>query len=96
MKGGWVYILASKRMGTLYTGVTSDISRRVYDHKTKAVRGFTAKYGVDRLVYYERFERIEDAISYEKRIKNWKRDWKIALIERENPEWDDLYLSHQF
>lgn len=91
MKGGWVYILASKRNGTLYIGVTADIHARIWDHKTKAIPGFTSKYGVDRLVYTQWFERIEDAIAEEKRLKNWKRQWKVDLIERENPEWEDLY-----
>lgn len=91
MKDGWVYILASKRNGTLYIGVTANILERVWAHKNKTIPGFTAKYGVDRLVYMRPFERIEDAIAEEKRLKCWKRDWKIALIERENPEWEDLY-----
>ncbi|MEX6632351.1 GIY-YIG nuclease family protein [Hyphococcus lacteus] len=91
MKQGWVYILASKRNGTLYIGVTSNLAERIYAHKKKVVKGFTEKYNVDRLVYYTPFERITDAITEEKRLKNWKRDWKIALIERDNPEWSDLY-----
>ncbi|WP_411819531.1 GIY-YIG nuclease family protein [Hyphococcus formosus] len=91
MKQGWVYILASKRDGTLYIGVTSNLTERIYAHKQKIVKGFTAKYSVDRLVYYAPFERIDDAITEEKRLKNWKREWKIALIERDNPEWSDLY-----
>lgn len=93
MKQGWVYILASKRNGTLYIGVTSNLAERVYAHKQKAVKGFTEKYNVDQLVYYAPFEQIDDAIIEEKRLKNWKRDWKIALIERDNPEWSDLYES---
>ena len=91
MKGGWVYILASKRNGTLYIGVTANLNERVWNHKQKAVPGFTRQYDVDKLVYYARFERIEDAIAEEKRLKNWKRAWKIALIERDNPDWNDLY-----
>lgn len=93
MKGGWVYILASKRNGTLYIGVTSNIHERVWAHKTKAVPGFTATYDVNRLVYCQWFDRIEDAIAEEKRLKNWKRAWKIDLIERDNPKWNDLYES---
>ena len=88
---GWTYILASKRNGTLYIGVTSDLFRRVGQHKEKAAEGFTKKYGVDMLVYHEWFERIEDAIAYEKKLKAWKRSWKIALIEKSNPRWRDLY-----
>lgn len=88
---GWTYILASKRNGTLYTGVTANLGERVWQHKIKAIPGFTSKYGVDRLVWYEAFDRIEDAIAEEKRIKNWRRAWKLALIERRNPQWRDLY-----
>ena len=91
MKGGWVYILASKRNGTLYIGVTSDLEGRIYQHKERSLPGFTSKYGVDRLVYCTEFDTIEDAIAEEKRLKNWKRSWKIALIEEHNPEWRDLY-----
>ena len=96
MKGGWVYILASKRNGTLYTGVTADLAARIWQHKQKTTRGFTTKYGVDRLVYCERYEEIIDAIAQEKRLKNWKRDWKIALIEKANPEWRDLFEELNF
>ena len=91
MKCAWVYILASKRDGTLYIGVTSNIRERIWRHKQKLVPGFTKTYGVDRLVYWQHFDRVTDAIVEEKRLKQWKRAWKIALIERENPEWDDLY-----
>lgn len=91
MNGGWVYILASKRNGTLYIGVTSNLGARIFQHKAKTASSFTAQYGVDKLVYAERYETIEDAIAQEKRYKNWRRDWKIALIERDNPEWRDLY-----
>ena len=91
MKCGWVYILASKRDGTIYIGVTSNIHQRIWQHKQKQVPGFTKTHGVDRLVYHEHFNRITDAIAQEKRLKNWERAWKIELIERENPEWDDLY-----
>ena len=96
MKGGWVYILASKKNGTLYIGVTSNIHERIYAHKQKTIPGFTKKYNVDRLVYYTYFDRIEDAIAEEKRLKNWKRSWKTDLIEEMNPDWRDLYneLNH--
>jgi putative endonuclease len=89
--GGWTYMLASKRNGTLYIGVTSNLGERVWLHKTREIPGFTAKYGVDKLVWFKFFERIEDAIAEEKRLKNWKRAWKIALIEKTNPQWRDLY-----
>ncbi|HEY8334498.1 MAG TPA: GIY-YIG nuclease family protein [Tardiphaga sp.] len=87
----YVYILASQIGGTLYIGVTNDLIRRVYEHKTKVAEGFTRKYGVDRLVYFEYFDHIEHAILREKRLKKWLRAWKIALIEKDNPNWDDLY-----
>jgi putative endonuclease len=89
----WVYILASKIGGTLYIGVTNDLIRRVYEHKTKAAEGFTKRYAVDRLVYFEQFYDIESAIRREKRLKKWNRAWKIRLIEAVNPNWDDLYLA---
>jgi len=87
----YVYILASKRNGTLYVGVTNDLIRRVYEHKNDFVEGFTNKYGVHRLVYFEECEDFDSARQREKRIKEWKRKWKIELIEKENPEWRDLY-----
>ena len=90
-QGYFVYILASGLGGTLYIGVTNDLVRRVYEHKTKAAEGFTEKYGVDRLVYYEAFGDIEIAIAREKRLKKWNRAWKVRLIEETNPNWDDLY-----
>ncbi len=93
MKSYFVYILASHKNGTLYVGVTNDIIRRMYEHKTNAIRGFTANYDVKMLVYYEETPSIEAAITREKQLKNWKRDWKIALIEKLNPEWNDLYLD---
>lgn len=85
-----VYILASKQNGTLYIGVTSDLARRVTQHKNKEADGFTKKYGVDILVWYQTFDSITDAITAEKRLKEWKRDWKVQLIERDNPYWNDL------
>ena len=87
----YVYLRASWRHGTLYLDVTNNLSRRVWEHKTKAVPGFSACYGVDRLVWYEIYERIDEAIAREKNIKKWRRDWKIRLIEEMNPEWSDLY-----
>ena len=86
-----VYILASKRNGTLYIGVTSDLKKRVYKHKTNAVDGFTKQYGVHLLVWYECTEDVEPAITREKQLKKWERSWKLTLIEKENPEWKDLY-----
>jgi putative endonuclease len=89
----YVYILASRRNGTLYIGVTSNLAARVWQHKIKAVPGFTARYGCDRLVFYEVHDSAEAAITREKQLKEWRRDWKIALIERDNPDWLDLYDS---
>lgn len=93
MKQYFVYILASKRNGTLYIGVTSDLLKRVWEHKEKAVEGFTEKYGVDKLVYYEQTGDVMSAIEREKRLKKWNRDWKVRLIEEHNPEWRDLYFD---
>ena len=86
-----MYILASKRNGTLYTGVTSNLIKRVWEHKNHLVDGFTKKYGVHTLVWYEVHETTESAIRREKVIKNWKRAWKIRVIEQMNPTWHDLY-----
>jgi putative endonuclease len=85
------YLLASAKFGTLYLGVTNDLTRRVYEHKTKAVPGFTSRYGVDRLVWFECYDDPTTAIAREKEIKKWRRDWKISLIEQANPDWFDLY-----
>ncbi|MFC1726172.1 GIY-YIG nuclease family protein [candidate division KSB1 bacterium] len=87
----FLYILASKRNGTLYTGVTNDLKRRIYEHKNGLIEGFTKKYKVDKLVYFEEFNIINDALLREKNIKTWKRAWKIRHIEEFNPEWNDLY-----
>jgi len=89
----YVYILASSIGGTLYIGVTSDLVRRVYEHKSKAADGFTKKHGIDRLVYYEPFDDVEAAIRREKRLKRYNRVWKVQLIEEENPNWTDFYPS---
>ena len=86
-----VYILANKRNGTLYIGITSDILKRIWQHKEKIIQGFTKKYGVNNLVYYEIFKDPINAIKREKRIKKYKRKWKLDLIEKDNPEWRDLY-----
>ena len=90
-KSYWVYILASSIGGTLYIGVTNDLVRRVYEHRTGKVPGFTTRYAVHRLVYFEQFSDIENAILREKRLKKWNRSWKIRLIEERNPNWDDLF-----
>jgi putative endonuclease len=86
-----VYILASKRNGTLYIGVTSDLLKRIWLHKNNMVEGFTKRYSVHRLVWYELHESMESAITREKRLKDWKRKWKLELIESNNPNWQDLY-----
>jgi putative endonuclease len=86
-----VYILTSKRNGTLYIGVTSDPLQRIWAHKNDLVEGFTKRYGIHLLVWYELHESMESAIQREKQIKEWKRKWKLALIERINPNWEDLY-----
>jgi putative endonuclease len=91
MKQSYVYIIASKRGGTLYIGVTRDLKRRIYEHKNKLVEGFSKRYNVSLLVYFEIYDDIRLAILREKRLKAWKRDWKIRLIEERNPEWNDLY-----
>ena len=88
-----VYIIASKRNGTLYIGVTSDLVKRIWEHKNNMVEGFTKRYNVHRLVWYELYANMESAITREKRLKNWKRKWKLALIERSNPKWPDFYYT---
>ncbi len=87
----YTYILASQRNGTLYIGVTSDLVKRVWEHKNKVVEGFTEKYAVDKLVWYEVHGSAEAAIVREKRLKFWQRQWKLELIEKLNPDWKDLY-----
>ncbi len=87
----YVYLLASEKYGTLYLGVTNDIVRRVYEHKSKAVAGFTKRYAVDKLVWFEIYDDLTSAIAREKELKKWRRDWKIRLIEESNPQWIDLY-----
>ncbi len=87
----YVYLLASKKHGTLYLGVTNDIVRRVYEHRTNAVSGFTSRYDVHKLVWFEIYDDAITAITREKELKKWRRDWKIRLIEEQNLEWVDLY-----
>jgi putative endonuclease len=89
----YVYMLASQRNGTLYVGVTSHLARRIYDHREEMQSGFTSKYGVKMLVWYELFPTALAAIAFEKRLKRWRRSWKLELIERLNPQWKDLYLT---
>jgi putative endonuclease len=89
----FVYILASQRNGTLYVGVTNDLIRRVQEHREGLVEGFTRRYRVKLLVFYEGHQDIREAITREKRIKRWRRDWKLQLIERSNPRWRDLWLD---
>jgi len=89
----YVYILASKRNGTLYIGVTGNLIKRVYEHKNGIVEGFTQKYNVHVLVYYEKYGNVRNAIKREKHLKKWNRKWKLNLIEKENPNWDDLYST---
>jgi putative endonuclease len=93
MLGYFVYILASRQGGTLYVGVTSDLVRRVAEHREDAVAGFTQRYGVKQLVRYEAHDSIEAAIRREKRLKKWPRAWKVALIETANPQWRDLWAE---
>ena len=91
MKSGYVYILASKRNGTLYVGVTSNLIKRIYQHKNRSIVGFTSKYGVYKLVYFEKADDITVALQREKNIKRYPRKWKLNLIEKTNPEWKDLH-----
>ena len=89
----WVYILASKRNGTLYVGLTNDLARRVWEHRNRAGAVFTRKYGVTMLVHAQPFDDIDVAMAQERKLKKWRRAWKLALIERDNPEWRDLYYE---
>ena len=92
-KHSYVYILANDKNGAIYIGVTNNLIRRIAEHKEKTVKGFTEQYDVDKLVYYEVWGNISGALYREKQLKNWKREWKIVLIEKENLEWNDLYDS---
>ncbi|PZQ65485.1 MAG: hypothetical protein DI570_01675 [Phenylobacterium zucineum] len=89
----WVYVLTNGRYSTLYTGVTNSLERRVAEHKAGDLRGFTQRYGLDRLVYFRGFGDVREAIHFEKQLKRWRRAWKIRLIEEDNPHWADLYLD---
>lgn len=89
--GGWVYILTNKKMGALYIGSTSDLVGRTWQHKNRQIPGFTSKYGIDKLVYYEWHDRLEIMVLRERQMKEWKRAWKLKMIIDFNPEWHDLY-----
>jgi putative endonuclease len=91
MKSSFVYILASQKNGTLYIGVTADLIKRIYQHKNNLIKGFTSRYNVHNIVYYETFSDINEAFEREKELKTWERKWKIDLIEKNNKQWKDLY-----
>ena len=91
--GYYVYILASRKDGAIYVGMTNDIVRRIYEHRTKVIQGFTSKYNITRLVWFEIYDDPISAISREKELKKWKKAWKVQLIESQNPRWNDLYES---
>lgn len=91
MKQPCVYIITNQKNGTLYIGVTSNLLQRIQQHKEKTIKGFTTKYSLDKLIWYETHDTMYTAISREKAMKEWKREWKIKLIEKDNPEWRDLY-----
>jgi putative endonuclease len=93
MKTYYVYILASRKDGTLYIGVISDLRKRMYEHRQKAIEGFTKKYNVSKLMYYEHTSDVHAALQREKQLKRWERKWKEELIEKDNPEWCDLHDS---
>ena len=91
MKRYYVYLLASRRRGTLYVGMANDLIRRIYEHRSDLVPGFTKRYGIHRLVYYEECQNVNAALAREKQLKKWNRKWKLELIESNNPDWIDLY-----
>lgn len=92
-KGGFVYIMASRRNGTIYIGVTSDLPKRAWEHREGQIKGFTKRYGCKLLVWHQHFEEIEQAIRREKQMKEWQRGWKLRAIEEMNPDWNDLFES---
>lgn len=92
MKNYYIYIITNQRNNVLYTGVTNDLNRRIYEHKNKLIPGFSHKYNLNKLVYYEESNGIYNAIIREKQIKNWHREWKVNLITSVNPRWEDLYI----
>ena len=91
MRGGWFYMMTNRPNGILYAGVTNNLARRVWEHREGQIDGFTKKYGLKRLVYFERYDDIRDAIQREKSVKRWSRAWKVNLILALNPDWDDLH-----
>ena len=91
MAGGWLYFMTNRRNGTLYAGVTSNLPRRVYEHREGLIEGFTKRHSLKMLIYYEQFDDIRDAIQREKTVKHWPRGWKVRLIHKMNPEWNDLF-----
>ncbi len=91
MRGGWVYLVANRYRGTIYTGVTADLARRAWQHRERTGSRFAARYGATHLVYAEHYEEIDAAIAREKAVKKWRRQWKIDLIETQNPDWQDRY-----
>ena len=93
MKNYYVYILTNKKNGVLYIGMTSSLIKRIQEHREKLVKGFTEKYNIHKLIYYEQTEDISSALAREKSLKKWNRNWKIQLIEKENPNWEDLYFN---
>jgi putative endonuclease len=93
MHSSYVYIITNKKDGVLYIGVTSDLVKRIYEHKNGIFEGFSKKYNLDKLVYFEVYEEVYEAITREKQVKEWNRDWKVKLIEENNPDWNDLYLD---
>ncbi len=90
-RGGWVYIMADRYRGTMYVGVTADLPARIYQHRDGTGSEFCARYGLKRLVWAERLASIDEAIEFEKRLKRWRREWKFDLIEKANPDWNDLF-----
>jgi putative endonuclease len=93
MHGGWIYILTNRPNGILYVGVTSDLVRRIWEHREGAIEGFTKRYGLKRLVYFEQYDDIQMAIQRERNMKHWPRTWKVRLILAQNQQWNDLYES---
>ncbi len=93
MCAAYVYIMSNKKNGTLYIGSTTDLIKRIWEHKNKVMSGFTAKYNLNKLVYFEQHENIITAGEHEKRYKNWRREWKVSLINKHNPLWRDLYVD---
>jgi len=92
----YVYILSNKKNGTLYIGITNDLKRRMFEHKHKIIEGFTKRNGLDKLIYFEQFQIVNDATKREKQMKNWNRQWKIDIIEKDNKDWNDLSFDWKY